>query len=168
MDADVKRQDLQTESLFSNTVETHFLDPRRNFLSRQGLEKLPALPKWDVPVQGERLPQAQKNLPINYGAAVAWVYGRIAAFTDTDPLATGQYFQDAQTRSDWKFDIADDAEFQRIMDLVAEGLKQGALGIGVNAGYAPGYGQKEYFALAELATGYGVATCTHVCYASNL
>jgi hypothetical protein len=41
------------------------------------------------------------------------------------------------------------------------------LGIGINAGYAPGYGQKEYFALAELANEYDVATYTHVRYASN-
>ncbi|WP_253276958.1 amidohydrolase family protein, partial [Ruegeria sp. 6PALISEP08] len=49
-----------------------------------------------------------------------------------------------------------------------QGLKEGALGIGVNAGYAPGYGQKEYFALANMAADYGVATFTHVRYASNL
>ena len=47
-------------------------------------------------------------------------------------------------------------------------MKEGALGIGINAGYAPGYGQKEYFELAKLAAEYGVATYTHVRYASNI
>ncbi len=112
--------------------------------------------------------QAAKNLPINYGAAAAWTYGRIAAFSDSDPLATAGYFQDAQGRTDWKSDIADPDQLARIMDLVEQGLKEGALGIGINAGYAPGYGQKEYFALAELANRYGVATYTHVRYASNI
>jgi N-acyl-D-glutamate deacylase len=46
--------------------------------------------------------QAAKDLPINYGAAAAWTFGRIAAFSDTDPLATSAYFQDAQAREDWK------------------------------------------------------------------
>ena len=54
------------------------------------------------------------------------------------------------------------------MSLVEQGLKDGALGIGINAGYAPGYGQKEYFELAKMAANYGVATYTHVRYASNL
>ena len=54
-----------------------------------------------------------------------------------------------------------------ILDLVKQGLDQGALGIGINAGYAPGYGHKEYFALAEVAAERGVAAFTHVRYASN-
>jgi N-acyl-D-glutamate deacylase len=52
--------------------------------------------------------------------------------------------------------------------MVEQGLDEGALGIGINAGYAPGYGRKEYFALAELAAAWGVATFTHVRYASNM
>ena len=110
--------------------------------------------------------QASKNLPINYGAAAGWTYGRIATFNNTDPLATVEYFQDAQSESDWKMAIANKLQFDRILSLVEQGLEEGGLGIGVNAGYAPGYGQKEYFALAELAGKHGVATYTHVRYAS--
>ena len=111
--------------------------------------------------------QAQKSLPINYGASAGWTYSRIATFSDTDPLATADYFQEAQSRNDWKFDIATSDQSTEILGLVEQGLKEGALGIGINAGYAPGYGQKEYFALAELANEYDVATYTHVRYASN-
>lgn len=110
--------------------------------------------------------QAAKNLPINYGAAAGWTYGRIATFDNTDPLATVEYFQEAQAENDWKMEIADGDQSRRILSLVEQGLKEGGLGIGINAGYAPGYGQKEYFALAELASRYGVATYTHVRYAS--
>ncbi|MTI42439.1 dihydroorotase [Roseibium hamelinense] len=110
--------------------------------------------------------QAAKNLPINYGAAAGWTFGRIATFDNTDPLATVAFFQDAQAENDWKMEIADQDQSTRILDLVEQGLREGGLGIGINAGYAPGYGQKEYFALAELANEYGVATYTHVRYAS--
>ncbi|MHA3976041.1 amidohydrolase family protein [Halovulum sp. GXIMD14794] len=110
--------------------------------------------------------QAAKNLPINYGAAAGWTYSRIATFDNTDPLATVEFFQDAQIENDWKMEIANPDQSSRILSLVEQGLKEGGLGIGVNAGYAPGYGQKEYFALAELANQYGVATYTHVRYAS--
>jgi len=111
--------------------------------------------------------QANKNLPMNYGAAAGWTYSRIATFSKTDPLATAAYFQDAQIHNHWKMDIADADQSEHILALLEEGLKEGALGIGINAGYAPGYGQKEYFALAELAKEYNVPTFTHVRYASN-
>ena len=108
--------------------------------------------------------QAEKVLPLNYGAAAAWTFGRIAAFTNTEPKATPDYFQDAQSLDNWKQEIAYGETFDRLMALVEQGLNEGGLGIGVNAGYAPGYGQKEYFALAKLAAEYDVATFTHVRY----
>ncbi len=111
--------------------------------------------------------QAKKNLPMNYGASAGWIHSRIATFSDTDPLATVDYFTDAQGRTDWKSEVADPKQSERIMSLVEQGLKDGALGIGVNAGYAPGYGHKEYYALAELAKKYNVPTYTHERYASN-
>ena len=51
----------------------------------------------------------------------------------------------------------DGLEVEVVVRLVEQGLDEGALGIGINAGYAPGYGRKEYFALAELAAERGVA-----------
>ena len=76
------------------------------------------------------------------------------------------YFQNAQSRSDWKSDVADPHTLGRVLDLVEQGLEEGGLGIGINAGYAPGHGRKEYFALSELAARYDVPTYTHVRYAS--
>ncbi|MBL0382498.1 MAG: amidohydrolase family protein [Desulfofustis sp. PB-SRB1] len=112
--------------------------------------------------------QAGKKLPINYGASAAWTFARIAAFSGKPPSADPAYFQDAQSRTDWKMTIADPLRLGEILLSVEQGLTEGALGIGVNAGYAPGYGHKEYFALAELAVKYDVATFTHVRYASNI
>ena len=97
----------------------------------------------------------------NLGAAAAWTFGRIAAFSDTDPLATSAYFQDAQVRNDWKLDIATDEQLQRTLDLVEQGLKEGGLGIGFVYGYAPGAGTKEMVALCQLAAEYGLPTFTH-------
>jgi hypothetical protein len=134
----------------------------------QGVTTMLELESGILPIADWYEAQGQRNLPINYGASAAWTFGRIAAFSDTDPLATAAYFQDAQGRQDWKFDIANDDQLQRTLSLVEQGLKEGALGIGVNAGYAPGYGHKEYYALASLAGDYGVGTFTHVRYASNL
>jgi N-acyl-D-glutamate deacylase len=133
----------------------------------QGVTTALELESGVLPISDWYAAQSEKNLPINYGAAAAWTFGRIATFAENDPLATAAYFQEAQTRNDWKFDIASDDQLQRTLSLVEQGLKEGGLGIGVNAGYAPGYGHKEYYALAELAGKYGVGTFTHVRYASN-
>lgn len=134
----------------------------------QGVTTALELESGVLPIKDWYATQQEKNLPINFGASAAWTFGRIAAFTNTDPLATPDYFQAAQGRDDWKLDIASSEQTDRILTLVEEGLREGALGIGINAGYAPGYGQKEYFALAKLAGTYGAATFTHVRYASNL
>lgn len=134
----------------------------------QGVTTMLELESGVVPIADWYDHQSQKNLPINYGAAAGWTYARIATFTETKPEATVKYFQDAQGLMDWKMNIATPEQQEQILKLVEQGLDEGALGIGINAGYAPGYGQKEYFALAELAAKRDVATFTHVRYASNM
>jgi len=134
----------------------------------QGVTTMLELESGVLPVSAWYEAQAERNLPINYGAASAWTFARIATFTGTEPEATSAYFQDAQGRNDWKMDLATPEQQATILQLVEQGLDEGGLGIGINAGYAPGYGQKEYFALAELAAERGVATFTHVRYASNM
>ncbi|MEO7963825.1 MAG: amidohydrolase family protein [Gemmatimonadaceae bacterium] len=108
----------------------------------------------------------KEGRPINYGFSAAWLFGRIAEKEKMEPDGTISYFQRAQTKKGWQFTIASPEETQRIMGRVEQGLKEGALGIGVLAGYAPGYGHKEYYALAQLAKKYNVPTFTHVRYLS--
>ena len=133
----------------------------------QGVTTMLELESGILPISDWYEAQGQKNLPINYGAAAAWTYGRIATFTGTEPEATAKYFQDVQGRSDWKMDVATPEQMTQILAYVQQGLDEGGLGIGINAGYAPGYGRKEYFKLAEMATKNQVATFTHFRYASN-
>jgi len=134
----------------------------------QGVTTMLELESGVLPIAQWYEAQSQKRLPLNYGAASGWTYARIATFSGTAPEATAEYFQNAQKDSAWKMDIATPEQLEKILGYVQEGLDQGALGIGINAGYAPGYGQKEYYALAELAAERDVATYTHVRYASNL
>ncbi|HSR88114.1 MAG TPA: amidohydrolase family protein [Pontiella sp.] len=134
----------------------------------QGVTTMLELESGVLPISAWYESQAQKNLPVNYGAAAGWTYARIATFSGTEPEATAAYFQNAQKDQDWKSNIASEAQMEEIMGYVKQGLDEGALGIGINAGYAPGYGQKEYYALAKMAADYGVATYTHVRYASNV
>jgi N-acyl-D-glutamate deacylase len=133
----------------------------------QGVTTMLELESGVLPISEWYDTQGKKNLPINYGAAAAWTYGRIATFTGTPSEATAKYFQDVQGRSDWKMDIATSEQMKKILDYVQQGLDEGGLGIGINAGYAPGYGRKEYYKLAEMAAKNNVATFTHFRYASN-
>ena len=134
----------------------------------QGVTTMLELESGVLPISSWYEDQAKKNLPLNYGAAAGWTFGRISVFTGTEPEATSEYFQNAQSRTDWKMDLATPEQQEKILSLVKQGLDEGGLGIGINAGYAPGYGRKEYFELAKMAAEYNVATFTHVRYASNV
>lgn len=109
---------------------------------------------------------AQEGRPINYGASVAWTYARVEVKEGIEPDGTISWFQKAFSLNNWQNTLATEAELERIIELVEIGLKEGGIGIGINAGYAPGYGRKEYYELAKLAAKYKVPTYTHVRYAS--
>jgi hypothetical protein len=134
----------------------------------QGVTTMLELESGVLPINEWYDNQAGKKLPINYGAAAGWTFARIATFAGEQPVSSPEYFQSAQSRMDWKMDVATPDQQVQILKLVEQGLDEGAIGIGINAGYAPGHGRKEYFALAELAAARGVATFTHVRYASNM
>ncbi|TFI21352.1 D-glutamate deacylase [Streptomyces sp. 4R-3d] len=111
---------------------------------------------------------AAEGRPINYGASAAWTYARIAEKEKdmAPPKAELTWFQRAFARDGWQNSLADEEEVKSIIAGVEEGLEQGGLGIGINGGYAPGYGRKEYHALAQLAAKHGVPTFTHIRYLS--
>ncbi|MDX8530820.1 amidohydrolase family protein [Mesorhizobium sp. VK25A] len=109
---------------------------------------------------------AKEGRPINYGASVAWTYARIAEKEGEEPDGTLSWFQGSFSKSNWQNSLATDEELDNIIARVESGLQEGGLGIGINAGYAPGCGRKEYHRLAELAARYGVPTYTHVRYGS--
>lgn len=112
---------------------------------------------------------AQEGRPINYGASVAWTYARVMAKEPKMPTADGTivWFQKAFSYNSWQNTLATKDELTSILNDVEQGLKEGGLGIGINAGYAPGYGHKEYYELAKLAKRYNMPTYTHVRYLNS-
>jgi N-acyl-D-glutamate deacylase len=130
----------------------------------QGVTTALELESGVLPIADWYEAQAKKKLPVHYGASAAWTFARISAFEQTPPRADLDFFQEAQSKNEWKEDIASAEQLEEIFALIEQGLEEGGLGIGINAGYAPGHGQKEYYALAKLAAKHGVATYTHVRY----
>ena len=112
----------------------------------------------------------KEGRPINYGLGSAWTFARAMVMQpDTGkPDGTLLWFQKAFSQSGWQNSVPNEQQLEEIMDLVEGGLKEGALGISINAGYAPGMGRKEYYELAKLAARYKVATYTHDRYMSVL
>jgi N-acyl-D-glutamate deacylase len=78
------------------------------------------------------------------------------------------FFQDAQRRTGWQHTLASPEETARIVARIERGLQEGAIGIGILAGYAPGHGRKEAFAVARLAADHKVPTFTHARYMSMI
>jgi len=117
-----------------------------------------------VAVAYERV--GREGRPINYGFSASWLFARVAEKEGMEPDGALTFFQEAQRRKGWQYTLASPDETARIIARVERGLQEGGLGIGVLAGYAPGYGRKESFAVAQLAARYGVPTFTHVRYQS--
>ena len=117
-----------------------------------------------LPVAYERV--ALEGRPLNYGFSVSWLFARIAEKEAMEPDGSITFFQDAQRRTGWQHTLASPGETSRIIARIEQGLQDGALGIGILAGYAPGHGRKEAFAVAQLAAKYGVPTFTHARYMS--
>ena len=109
---------------------------------------------------------AREGRPINYGFSASWLFARIAEKEAMEPTGSVTFFQEAQRRKGWQHTLASADETARIIARIEQGLREGALGIGILAGYAPGYGRKEAFAVAQLAARTGVPTFTHVRYNS--
>jgi N-acyl-D-glutamate deacylase len=108
----------------------------------------------------------REGRPINYGFSASWLFARIAEKEAMEPTGSITFFQEAQRRKGWQHTLASPDETTRILARVERGLAEGALGVGVLAGYAPGYGRVEAFSVAQLAARIGVPTFTHVRYNS--
>eukprot|EP00481_Brizalina_sp_1-RS-2013_P000840 TRINITY_DN2018_c0_g1_i2.p1 TRINITY_DN2018_c0_g1~~TRINITY_DN2018_c0_g1_i2.p1 ORF type:complete len:213 (-),score=42.08 TRINITY_DN2018_c0_g1_i2:34-672(-) len=109
--------------------------------AQQGVTTALELESGILPIGDWYKGQAEKNLPINYGASAAWTFARIATFTDSEPQANLQYFQSMQGLDNWKQKIATPEQLEMIMAYVEQGLDEGAIGLD-QCGYAPGYGTK--------------------------
>ena len=109
---------------------------------------------------------AKEGRPINYGYSASWLFARIAEKERIEPDGDLTFFQKAQRRTGWQHTLATPEETSRILARIDRGLAEGAIGIGILAGYAPGYGRKEAFSVAQLAAKHGVPTFTHARYMS--
>jgi N-acyl-D-glutamate deacylase len=109
----------------------------------------------------------QGGRPLNYGISTSALMARIAAIENEIPETSVGWYLGSFAKPEWQLDLATDAQLDRMLELVEQGIKEGGIGIGCNYGYAPAIGRKEYYKIAELAKKYDVPTYTHVRYMST-
>jgi N-acyl-D-aspartate/D-glutamate deacylase len=103
---------------------------------------------------------AAEGRPVNYGFATSWAMARMAVLAGIPLEGSVRTFFTHSARPEWQR-AATPAEQQRILAHLEADIGDGALGIGVLAGYVPTADPAEYLQVAALASRSNVATYTH-------
>jgi len=103
---------------------------------------------------------AAAGRPVNYGFATSWVQARMEALAGVQPDGNARTVFAHLANPAWQR-AASGPEVRRLLDRLEADIADGALGIGVLAGYAPAAAPEEYLAVAALAATAGVPTYTH-------
>ena len=103
---------------------------------------------------------AAEGRPVNYGFATSWGLARMRAVAAIQPRGTLATFLTSIADPAWQRP-ARPAEIAALLSALSDDLADGALGIGILLGYAPGASPAEYLQVAQLAATAGVPTFTH-------
>jgi Amidohydrolase family len=98
--------------------------------------------------------------PVNFGFATSWALARMEAVGGLRLDGRLDTFLANIASPAWQ-QSATSAQIGSILDRLAADLADGALGIGILVGYAPGTDPGEYLQVAGLAAQTGAATFTH-------
>jgi N-acyl-D-aspartate/D-glutamate deacylase len=113
-----------------------------------------------TPVAAAYSAAATAGRPVNYGFAASWAMARMDVLVgvtfDGSPGSLLAHLGDPR----WGR-AASPPEIDRILGLLESDIADGALGIGLLVGYAPGASPGEYLRVAALAAANGVPTFTH-------
>ena len=108
----------------------------------------------------------QEGRPINFGASTSWAAARYAVFNSIGAADVPVHLNEMFKKDNWVNALADAQQSAKIVAMVDEGVREGSVGIGMLLAYAPGSGNKEYYAVNKLAASRKVPTFTHVRYGS--
>ena len=112
------------------------------------------------PVAAAYRQAAAEGRPVNYGFAASWALARMAAVAGIElDGRLGTFLTHIATPA-WQ-GPASSVQVSAILNRISADLADGAIGIGLLVGYAPGADPGEYLQVAALAAEAGVATFTH-------
>jgi N-acyl-D-aspartate/D-glutamate deacylase len=113
-----------------------------------------------APVDSAYRGAAAQGRPVNYGFATSWALARMEAVAGIPLDGSLTTFLGNIARSSWQR-IATPMEVNAMLARLSADLADGALGIGVLAGYCPAADPTEYLQVAVLAAEADVPTFTH-------
>ncbi len=113
-----------------------------------------------TPVEPAYRQAAAEGRPINYGFATSWALARMEVVGGIHLDAGLVTFMQNISAPGWQR-AATRQEVDRVLGRLSADLAEGALGIGLLLGYAPGTEPAEYLNVAGLAAQAGVPTFTH-------
>jgi N-acyl-D-aspartate/D-glutamate deacylase len=113
-----------------------------------------------TPVEAAYRAAAAEGRPVNYGFATSWALARMEAVAGIPLDGRLSTFLGNISSPAWQR-AATPTEINAVLSRLSADLSDGALGIGVLAGYAPAADPEEYLQVAALAAGAGVPTFTH-------
>jgi hypothetical protein len=113
-----------------------------------------------APIGAAYARDAQLGSPVHYGFSVSWAAARMEVLGDVPPDGGIGTILDHLADPEWQR-AASATEVAAILERLAEGIGDGAIGIGLLMGYAPGVDPVEYTEVARLAAAAGVPTFTH-------
>lgn len=104
---------------------------------------------------------AREGRATNYGFSVSWNLARAAAMNGVELDGTWRGVERANA-TDVNQRAATEADLVKILATIEEGLDQGAIGIGLALGYAPGARSEEVYAVSKLAARRNAEIFTHL------
>src|SRR5580692_3351237 len=113
-----------------------------------------------TPVAAAYAAAAVTGRPLNYGFAASWTMARMAVLCGAAPDGSVESLFANLADPRWQR-AASATEIDRVLGILEADVADGALGIGLLVGYAPGTSPGEYRRVAALASASGVPTFTH-------
>jgi hypothetical protein len=113
-----------------------------------------------TPVAAAYAAAAVTGRPLNYGFAASWTMARMAVLAGVTPDGSVESLFARLADPRWQR-AASPTEIDRVLGILEADVADGALGIGLLVGYAPGTTPGEYVRVAALASAGRVPTFTH-------
>ena len=133
--------------------------PEQRLQALDGVTTALELEAGAVPVAAAYAAAAAEGRPVNYGFSASWALARmieVAGAPEGEMRTVLRYLG----RPEWQA-TATPGQLAAILARLRRELEDGALGIGVLAGYAPALDPAEHLAVAALAAEAGTPTFTH-------
>jgi N-acyl-D-aspartate/D-glutamate deacylase len=113
-----------------------------------------------TPVAAAYAAAAAAGRPLNYGFATSWALARMSVLSGLRLDGSVEALFANLADPGWQR-AATPAEIGRVLRMLEADVADGALGIGLLVGYAPGTTTREYVRVAALAAASGAPTFTH-------